>query len=96
MKDFNSPLLSPRMNSHLCFWKRYISDTLAIVKKNQSIMHFSSSPLKWNQVEEFFLLTCSLYRKTAALKQLFKAKIQRQAYISTGSHLNPTLRNEEY
>ena len=75
----------PKLNSHLRFWKRYVDDTLTIIKEG-SINHVFQQlnlfhpniqfTFERELVEEFPFLTSSLYGKGVALKQQFTEKVQ--------------------
>ena len=93
----------PKLNSHLRFWKRYVDDTLTIVKEG-SINHVLQQLNSFYPNIQFTFeiessgripfLDISLYRKKLAMKQQFIENVQTQAFISTGSHLHPTHGNE--
>ena len=89
----------PKLNSHLRFWKRYVDDTLTIVKEGSiNQLNFFHPNIQFTfEIESsgrISFLDILITGKRKTLKQQFTEKVQTQACISTGSHLHPIHGNE--
>ena len=89
----------PKLNSHLRFWKRYVDDTLTIVKEGSiNQLNFFHPNIQFTfEIESsgrISFLDIVITGKRVTLKQQFTEKVQTQACISTGSHLHPIHGNE--
>ena len=88
--------IDPKLISHFCFWKRYVKDTLTVVKED-SINQVLQQSISFRPNLKFtFEIQSSRRITTVALKQQFIEKVSTQAYVSTGSHLHSIHGNEEH